>query len=128
MNESNNTQLGIGETSGGGSPHEPFVIRTLRHANQGGSPHEPEVYPLKETRTGGLPFPEDGPISGEAVAEAITRLRASRTGFQSLEALHRLIQRDGAYLDAEEWSAIETLCRACANGAAQPLALYLSRL
>lgn len=61
----------------------------------------------------------DGAISGAAVAEAIARLSATGRGLRALAAFRRILEAGATALEPEGWAALETLCRACADGAAE---------
>lgn len=64
---------------------------------------------------------DDGPISAEAVSEAIVRLGQTNEGRAALRTVERLLHHEGRLLDGEQWAALETLCRVCAAGGAPSL-------
>ncbi len=64
---------------------------------------------------------DDGPISAEAVTEALARLGQSHEGRAALRTVERLLHHEGRLLDGEQWAALETLCRVCAAGGAPSL-------
>lgn len=70
--------------------------------------------------------PEPHIITPEAIAAAVAQLRRSERGGAALAAFVKMIENGGGGLDADNWHALSTLCRASSTGNGYNIASWVN--